>query len=328
MDHALLELLRADGRISNVELAARSGVSEKTVRLRLARLESEHGLRYTAVLPEPDAASRLVCLLRTSPWKRDEVSAVLAGLPGVERTYLASGAADIVLLAGFPDDSAALGFLVESVQTVPGVESVQSCHLIGAVTSGRDGDAARSPIVDRGVLSELLLAGGVRQSVGELLGALCDAAAAGLGADRVLICRGEYGRGEPGRSVLEIVANRGVPREYVDEMSARLDGRVHGVLSRVAESRMHVAVHNAAADPLMSGLGDLVRDAGYTSLLALPMLYGDALLAVVCLYFDEPTVLTADYVAAAQQVVDFFSVSYARSLGLAPSGLPSNPPAI
>lgn len=326
VDRVLLGLLRDDGRVSNVELAARAGVSEKTVRLRLARLESEHGLRYSASLPEPAAASRLVCLLRTSPWKRDEVSAHLAGLPGVEQAYLASGAADVVLIAGFQDDSAALRFLVEAVQPVPGVESVQSCHVIGGVEPTA-GDSLRSPTVDRGVLSDLLLAGGVWQSVDEVLDALCDAAVSGLGADRVLITRGEDEHGDLGPVALDVVANRGIPDEYLDLMSLRLNDRVHGVLRRVAETRMHVAVQDAAADPLMSGLGDLVRDAGYTSLLALPMPFGDSLLATVCLYFDSPTALSAEYVAAAQQVVDFFSVAYARSIGLAPSGVSVDAPA-
>ncbi|MFF1555811.1 AsnC family transcriptional regulator [Rhodococcus erythropolis] len=327
VDRALVAALQRDGRASNVDLAAQIGVTEKTVRLRMARLESEHGLVISAHLAGSSGVSRLMCLLRTNPSRRIAVAESLAGLPGVEQVYLASGAADVVVIAGFSDDSAALHFLVTSVEGHDGVESVQSCHLIDGASS-TSAPGGRQPRIDRDVLSALTIAAAPRQSAEAVMAAVCDAAISGLGADRVVLA---YGDPEGARPVCDgptgpswhapliAGAKRGVSEEYLARVSQRLGDEVHGVIRRVWESRVHVVVADATTDPLMAGLHDLVREAGYTALLALPMLYGQSLLATVCLYFDEPTVLSGEYVATAQRIVDFFSVAFARGSGLAPT---------
>lgn len=328
VDLALIAALERDGRASNVDLASQAGVSEKTVRLRIARLVEEFGLTFDVRLGRDLPASRMMFMLRASPTRRISVAKSLTGHPAVEQVYLASGAADVVVIAGFSDDSAALHFLVKTIEGHDAVESVQTCHLIDDTDGARASGKGSSPRVDHEVLSVLTVAAAPRQSAGEVLAAICDAAVDGLGADRVVVAYGDPDVMAPAGDFVGSVtwhptlvtgAQRGVSEEYLARVNQRLGNEVHGVLRRVWESRVHVVVADATTDPLMVGLHDLVREAGYTSLLALPMLYGHSLLATVCLYFDEPAVLAGEYVATAQQIVDFFAISFARSSGLAPT---------
>ncbi len=73
-------------------------------------------------------------------------------------------------------------------------------------------------------------------------------------------------------------------------------------------------VADARTDPLMAAAHDLVRAEGYVSLLALPLLYGDSLVATVSMYYDRSVELDKEYVTTAQGVADHFAVA----LGLAP----------
>src|SRR5690349_16600630 len=133
VDRALVAALKRDGRIPNVELAKLVGVSEKTVRGRIARLVDQFGLTITAALAEPEAPSRMVYLLQTEPGMRFQVAESLAALPETDQVHLITGSADVLISASFVDDATALRFQVQTVESHPGVRSAQSCHLIGEV---------------------------------------------------------------------------------------------------------------------------------------------------------------------------------------------------
>lgn len=319
-DRALLSALEHDARASNISLAQSIGVSEKTVRLRLQRLIGEHGLTFHARLPGAASKSRLLCLIHAAPTRRISAAEDLLAEPQVEQLYLASGAADIVVIAAFTDDTEALRFLVDIVEAHPLIESVQSCHLISD-SGGRDG---RVPRINQSVLSMLTIASPPQTGADEILATICDATIAGLGADRVAIARGNAPLpGAPADAIAEMfaVARRGFDDGYFQAAAERIRRRNHGVIQQVWESRVHVAVADAVNDPLTSSMRDLVKKAGYSSLLALPMLNGADVTAVVCLYFDQPTTFSARYIATAQQVVDFYSLAFARAVAnMVPSG--------
>jgi DNA-binding Lrp family transcriptional regulator len=332
VDRALVAALGRDGRAPNVELARALGVSEKTVRSRIARLVSDHGLRVTAELAEPVRRSRMVYLIHAGPGRRFEVAEFLATLPGVDVVHLTTGSADVLAVASFPDDAAALRFLVQTVETHPGVRSAQSCHLITEVGGSRVPGAATGPRVDTEALAAVLIGPPRYATLDELTDTICDAAVAGLGADRVLVATAATG-GEisgitggatstatgAGRD-MGVAKTRRLSGRYIEALNGRIaGGRTDGVIKRVWQTRLHVLVADARTDPLMANAHDLVRAEGYVTLLTLPMLYGDALVATVSLYYDAPAALDDGYIATAQGVADGFAVAVARMVGRAPT---------
>lgn len=313
VDRSLIAELRRDGRAANVELARTLGVSEKTVRSRIARLSDEFGLRITAELAEPVQPSRMVYLIHAEPGRRFEVAEFLAAQAEVDIVHLTTGSADVLATASFPDDATALRFLVQTVESHSGVRSAESCHLIAEV--GRDPGAAvaSGPPVDTEALAAVMIGAPRHADLDELTDAVCDAATAGLGADRVLVATAEGAR-------WVVTRMRGISTGYLDALNRLIDGGVtDGVIKRVWQTRLHVLVADARTDPLFAAAHALVRAEGYVTILTLPMLYGDSLVASVSLYFDTAYVLDDTYIATAQGVADSFTVAMARMLGRAPS---------
>lgn len=320
IDRALVAALRRDGRAPNVELAKLLGVSEKTVRSRLARLVAEHGLTVSARMAEPGRSSRMVYLVLTEPGRRFGVAEFLAALPEVDQVHLITGSADVLVAASFPDDAEALRFQVQTIESHTGVRSVQSCHLIGEVGGPAFEAAPTGPRVDTEVLAALMIGPPRVQGFEALVEAICDAVTAGLGADRALVVTSDKPNGDWYSSTIQ--RRRGISERYLDALVARInDGRTDGVIKRVWESRLHMFLADARSDPLMAAAHDLVRAEGYVSLLTLPVLYGDSLVATISMYYDRQIAPDDQYIATAQGVADHFAVSVARAVGLAPSPL-------
>ncbi|MGI5131120.1 AsnC family transcriptional regulator [Pseudonocardia sp. CA-107938] len=316
VDRALIAALKRDGRLPNVELAKLVGVSEKTVRGRIARLVDQFGLTISATMTEPEARSRMVYLIQTEPGMRFQVAESLAALPETDQVHLITGSADVLISASFVDDATALRFQVQTVESHPGVRSAQSCHLIGEVGGPVRPAGPPGPRVDLERLAALMIGPHVHDDFEALAETVCDAVQKGLGADRVLIVTSPPGAGSTGPSVAK---RRGISQRYLDGVDKRIaDGRTDGVIKRVWRTRLHVLLPDARTDPLMAAAHDLVRAEGYVSLLTLPMLYGDSLVATISMYYDQLMAFDDEYVARAQGVADHFAVAMARTLGLAP----------
>jgi DNA-binding Lrp family transcriptional regulator len=316
VDRALVAALKRDGRTPNVELAKLVGVSEKTVRGRIARLAEQHGLTITAALAEPEARSRMVYLLQTAPGMRFQVAESLAALPETDQVHLTTGSADVLISASFVDDATALRFQVQTVESHPGVRSAQSCHLIGEIGGPVRPAGPPGPRVDLERLAALMIGPHVHDDFDALAETVCDAVMEGLGADRVLIATRPPGVDSGDHTVAK---RRGISERYLEALIARIaDGRTDGVIKRVWRTRLHVLLPDARTDPLMAAAHDLVLAEGYVSLLTLPMLYGDSLVATISMYYDQLMAFDDEYVARAQGVADHFAVAMARTLGLAP----------
>lgn len=132
-DRELLRLLMADGRTPTAELAARTRLSENTVRRRLAWLEDNHYSRLRVVVePESlgfaqEAIVRIDCVPGSSAQVIDSL------LRGSAVRYLVALGSDDTLLAhvvgrGLDDIHA----LVSSAEWTSGVRSLETAHLVVA----------------------------------------------------------------------------------------------------------------------------------------------------------------------------------------------------
>ena len=132
-DRELLRLLMADGRTPTAELAARTRLSENTVRRRLAWLEDNHYSRLRVVV-EPDALGfsqetivRLDCVPGSSAQAIDSL------LRGSAVRYLVALGSDDTLLAHVVGRSVdEIHALISSPEWTTGVRAVESAHLVAA----------------------------------------------------------------------------------------------------------------------------------------------------------------------------------------------------
>jgi DNA-binding Lrp family transcriptional regulator len=323
VDHALLAALRRDGRASNVELAKQVGISEKTVRTRIARLVDEQGLKLVVELTDPRRRSQMVYLLATEAGQRFPVAQSLAERDEVTQVHLATGSADVLVAARFPNDAEAQRFQRETLREHPGVREIRACHLIQQVGGADQLGAQFDPVIDTGRLAELMIPPRRQGSFDEVADRLCQAVTSGLRADRALIATEQAA---DGAAPATPAWQHGLSRNYLDQLVERIRvGRLDGPVKRVWETRQHLLLADARTDPLLAEAHDLVLEEGYVTLLTLPLLYGPSLIAAVSLYYNLPMSLSDDYIATAQGVVDQFAVGMARALGLAPPALAPRP---
>lgn len=127
IDKKILRELQLDGRLSNVELARRVGLSPTPCLERVRRLETQGFIQgYTAIL-EPhflDAALLVfveIRLVKTSPQIFDDFKEAVVKLPEVLECHLVTGSFDYLLKARVADMAAYRELLGETLLTLPGV---------------------------------------------------------------------------------------------------------------------------------------------------------------------------------------------------------------
>lgn len=99
LDHSLLGLLRADGRMPVAVLARELGVSRATVTARMERLQENGVIVGFTVRQRKDARAdgvSAVCIIEVEGRAIDQVIARLRGFPEIERLHSTSGDADLI----------------------------------------------------------------------------------------------------------------------------------------------------------------------------------------------------------------------------------------
>ena len=126
-DRRLLAELQADGRLTQVALAARVGLSRSAVQERIARLEREGVIRgYTVRLGDPGVRPGLrAYLLIKGGASHDRAVKLLQGFPEVKVADSVSGEVDLILQleAEQVDD---LRRVRDEVAKLPGIVSTQT----------------------------------------------------------------------------------------------------------------------------------------------------------------------------------------------------------
>ncbi|WP_329058100.1 AsnC family transcriptional regulator [Amycolatopsis sp. NBC_01480] len=295
LDKRIFGLLAENGRMSNLEVAAQVGVSEKTVRQRIRRLIERDGMRVGATMNLP-APSRLIVLVRVESGQRFAVADRLASMPQVDEVHLTTGAYELIVLASFESDSEALEFYVRHVEQVPGIEESLSTHVVETITLGT---AGRSDHVKQ--FDEQASRAG---SMAELLDLACDVATASLGADRVHVSAGNVWAADPTLSPSPSTMRwRGLSSRYVEEILIK--GQTEGVvLPNIVKHNQHIFVADAQTDPIFRSATDLVVSEGFHSWLGMPVCHGDTRHGTLCLYWNTVIAYREDLVRQGQELAD------------------------
>ena len=123
-----MAILQEDGRAPHVELARRLGVSEGTVRRRLAKLLKGGVIRVVAVA-EPERLGYHTSAfigLQVDPAQVEEVATKLAALAETERVAITTGRYDIFIWVNLESTAALAAFLHRKIGTVEGVRRTET----------------------------------------------------------------------------------------------------------------------------------------------------------------------------------------------------------
>lgn len=141
VDHHILELLAADGRMSNKDLAAEVGIAPSTCLVRVRRLVDLGVLRGVHAQIDPEVTGRslqAVVAVRIRSDARDSLgdfSRRMAGSPMVAEVRFVSGAYNfMVLVAGSSSED--LRTFVADVNALPTVAGTET-HLVFERLHGR-----------------------------------------------------------------------------------------------------------------------------------------------------------------------------------------------
>jgi Lrp/AsnC family transcriptional regulator, regulator for asnA, asnC and gidA len=323
LDRSIVRLLEEDGRLPNLEIARRLGVSESTVRKRIARLMRQDGMRISASVDGGARTTDMLFFINAEAGCRLTVAERLAAIPEIQYVAVTTGGYDVVARAAFRSDADALDFLVRRLESAEGVRSVQTGHVLKNLKM----PAAALPVPAAPAMEPARVAAldaFVREAarasdLATVLNLACGTAVAGLGADRVAVFTGGDDRARPVHQ-----ASRGLSMEYVREIAARITPEI-GVGIRVINRHVHIYLEDATTSPLMAGVKDLVDREGYRSLLMLPLLYGSELIGLVSLYNDTVRRYTDEEIALAQAFADQMAIAVARTPGGWASTEPGGP---
>ena len=119
IDRRIIDLLRADGRMSIRAVAERAHISRANAYSRLERLRNQgviRGFAYVSVRIEQHSWERFRCYLRD--------------IPEVDHAALVSGDVDLLLLVRVTDAAALRTFVLERLQRIPEVKSTQTMFIL------------------------------------------------------------------------------------------------------------------------------------------------------------------------------------------------------
>jgi len=139
VDWKILKELQTDGRITNVALAARVGISAPPCLRRVRALEEAGTIRgYRALLDEKALGFDLTAFVFIGLSSQAEADLVafeekVRGWPIVRECHLASGEIDFVLRCVAPDLRAFQAFVIDELTKTPHVESVRTSLVLRRV---------------------------------------------------------------------------------------------------------------------------------------------------------------------------------------------------
>lgn len=130
LDRAILSVLRDSARAAYVDIAKKVGVTERTVRTRMRRMEEEGVIRGYTVR---EAGVGLTALIRLKVGPGTEIGTLageFAGWSGVECVFEISGDADLVAVVHVDDTVALRDMLDKMWLAAPGDISSTQTELV------------------------------------------------------------------------------------------------------------------------------------------------------------------------------------------------------
>jgi DNA-binding Lrp family transcriptional regulator len=134
-DRRLLEALANDGRATVGELAAASGLSETTVRRRMADLQTSGTLYFDVDFEQGllDLHVRAMLWLSVAPAQLADTGRALAEHPETAFVAATTGAANLYASVVCPDTATLYEYLTTSIASLPAVERIETVPILRTV---------------------------------------------------------------------------------------------------------------------------------------------------------------------------------------------------
>ncbi|WP_439572318.1 Lrp/AsnC ligand binding domain-containing protein [Phreatobacter sp.] len=142
LDRRLLRILQSDGRIANVELADRVGLSPTATAERVKRLTRDGIIAGYGARLDPQKLGRSflafveVTLDKTTPDVFDRFARAVATAPDVLECHLVAGGFDYLIKTRVADMAAYRIFLGEVLLSLPGVRETRTYAVMEEVKTG------------------------------------------------------------------------------------------------------------------------------------------------------------------------------------------------
>jgi Lrp/AsnC family transcriptional regulator for asnA, asnC and gidA len=132
IDRDIVDLLQEDGRLSNLQIASRVGVSETTVRRRLAKMVTDDSIRVVAVANPFKLGINVIAIigLQVEKSRLREIEGALTTLPEVRFLGLTLGGYDMILEAWFTTHEGLLEFVSDTLGNIPGIQRSESFQIV------------------------------------------------------------------------------------------------------------------------------------------------------------------------------------------------------
>ncbi|MBR1218808.1 Lrp/AsnC family transcriptional regulator [Bradyrhizobium sp. U87765 SZCCT0131] len=143
IDRQILRHLKADGRISNVKLAAAVGLSPSACLRRVQILEEQGTIRgYTAIVEGPDTGAGIVIIVQITLERQTEqflhrFEAAVRKHPEIRECYLMTGGSDYLLHVEAESAAGYEAVHKEILSRLPGVARIHSSFTIRRVLPAR-----------------------------------------------------------------------------------------------------------------------------------------------------------------------------------------------
>lgn len=128
----IIRCLQRDGRMPTSEIAREIGISEPTVRRKLARLLEDGTITIRAVA-DPFAlgyAAPAYIGINVDRQKIEEVARVLAAYPMIETVAVVTGPSDLLIKAAFRSTDELYGFILKELIRVEGIRDTDTLFVL------------------------------------------------------------------------------------------------------------------------------------------------------------------------------------------------------
>ncbi len=131
-DRAIVDILQNDGRLSYTKIAEQIGVSETTVRRRLAKMEEEDSVRVVAVANPFKLGISVIAIigLQVDKSRLKEIEQVLVNVPEVRFLGITLGGFDIIFEAWFRSNEELLEFMADTLGRISGIQRSESYQIV------------------------------------------------------------------------------------------------------------------------------------------------------------------------------------------------------
>ncbi|MFQ3344407.1 MAG: Lrp/AsnC family transcriptional regulator [Candidatus Poseidoniales archaeon] len=130
LDRGILSVLRDNGRAPYVDIAKAVGVTERTVRTRMRKLEEEGVIRGYTVREAGIGLSALIRMKIGAGTEIGSLAGEFAGWNGVESVYEISGDADLIVIVHVDDTAGLRNMLDKMWMAAPGDISSTQTELV------------------------------------------------------------------------------------------------------------------------------------------------------------------------------------------------------